>query len=87
MFPVHIQPFGGDPMAVRRRYCREVRIVGGIDKLTLLEDKSAIDAEIERRLPLMRDGGFIPLSDHGIVPGTPLDNVQYYVDRIRGLRF
>jgi len=87
MFPVQIQPMGADPMAFRKRYGKELRIFGGIDKLALTKDKATIDAEIERRLPLMREGGFIPLPDHLIVPGTPLENYVYYLNRIRELRF
>lgn len=86
MFPVQIQPMGTDPMALRRKYGKELRIIGGIDKLVLTQDEAAIDAEIERRLPLMREGGYIPLPDHLIVPGTPLKNYVYYLNRIRELR-
>jgi uroporphyrinogen decarboxylase len=87
MFPVQIQPMGADPMAFRRQYGKGLRIIGGIDKLVLTQDEAAIDAEIERRLPLMREGGFVPLPDHLIVPGTPLKNYVYYLNRLRELRF
>ena len=87
MFPVEIGAWGADPMALRKQYGNELRIYGGIDKLVLEKDKAAIDAEIERRLPLMAAGGFIPLPDHLITPGTPLENMRYYHDRIGALRF
>jgi len=87
IFPVQIQPMGTDPMELRRKFGYELRLIGGIDKLELRKDEAAIDAEIERRLPLMREGGFIPLPDHLIVPGTPLKNYVYYLNRLRALRF
>ena len=87
MFPVQISPMNADPMAFRKRYGKELRIIGGIDKLEIVKGKAAIDAEIERRLPIMREGGFIPLPDHLIVPGTPIENYKYYIERIRELRF
>ena len=87
MFPIEIGTWHADPMAFRRQYGKELRVIGGIDKLVLEQDHAAIDAEIERRKPLMADGGFIPLPDHLITPGTPLDNCRYYLDRIRELRF
>lgn len=87
MFPVEIGAWQADPMAFRRRYGKELRIIGGIDKLVLERDRHAIDAEIERRKPLMREGGFVPLPDHLITPGTPLDNYQYYLKRVQELRF
>lgn len=87
LFPVEIGTWRADPMAMRRKYGKELRIIGGIDKLALERDSAAIDAEIARRKPLMAEGGFIPLPDHLITPATPLKNVQYYLDRIRELRF
>ena len=51
------------------------------------EVQRAWDAEIERRLPLMRNGGFINMPDHLITPGVSLENYKYYLDQIRNLRF
>jgi len=87
MFPIEIGTWQADPMAYREQYGRELRVYGGIDKLQLTKGREAIDAEIQRRLPLMRAGGFVPLPDHLIVPGTPLEDYRYYLDRIRELRF
>ncbi len=87
MFPVEIGTWRADPMALRRKYGKDLRIFGGIDKLALERGPAAIDAEIERRKPLMAEGGFVPLPDHLITPDTPLKNVQYYLERIRELRF
>lgn len=86
MFPVEIGVWKADPMAFRRRYGRELRIIGGIDKLEIAKGKAAIDAELERRLPLMRDGGFIPLPDHLIVPGTSVENYRYYFEALKAMQ-
>lgn len=86
-FPIEIGTWNADPMAYRRQYGKELRIIGGFNKLVLEQGRPAIDAEIERRLPLMRDGGFVVLPDHLITPGTPLDDYTYYLERIRALRF
>ncbi len=85
-FPVEIGTWGADPMAYRRRFGRELRIVGGFNKLVLEHGRAAIDAEIDRRLPLMREGGFVMMPDHLITPGVPLDDYKYYLDRVRTLR-
>jgi hypothetical protein len=87
LFPIEIGTWQADPMNFRRRYGRQLRIFGGIDKRALARGRKAIDAEIERRIPLMKEGGFIPLPDHLIIPGTPLKDYKYYIDRIRKLRF
>ena len=87
MFPIEIGTWQADPMEFRKRHGRGCRIFGGIDKRALAQGRDAIDAEIQRRIPLMKDGGFIPLPDHLIQPGTPLDDYRYYLDKMRELRF
>jgi len=87
IFPIEIGTWQADPMAYRKKYGRECRIFGGIDKRALAQGREAIDAEIQRRIPLMKDGGLIPLPDHLIIPGTPLKDYKYYLDRLRELRF
>ncbi len=87
MFPLEIGVWEADPMAFRKKYGRELRIIGGIDKRAISKGKTAIDEEIERRLPLMMEGGFIPLPDHLITPDTSLENYLYYLEAIRALRF
>jgi hypothetical protein len=87
MFPVEIGTWNADPMALRKQHGAELRFIGGINKLVLERDRKAIDDEIERRKPIMAEGGFIPMPDHLITPDTPLDNYRYYLDRIRALRF
>ena len=73
-------------MEYRRRYGKELRIIGGINKLELEKGPAAIDAEIERRTPLMKDGGLVPMPDHLITPGTSLENYKYYLEKMRELR-
>ncbi len=85
-FPIEIGTWNADPMEYRKKYGKEMRIIGGFNKLELEKGPAAIDAEIERRIPLMRDGGFIIMPDHLITPGTSLDNYRYYLERIRTLR-
>ena len=87
MFPIEIGVWQADPMAFRRQYGKELRIFGGIDKGVLYHGPEAIDAEIARRIPLMKDGGFIPLPDHLIPPGVPIENYKYYLQAIADLRF
>jgi len=87
MFPIEIGTWKADPMALRNKFGRDLHIIGGIDKLELEKDPAAIDAEIERRIPLMKAGGFMPMPDHLITPGTSLVNYKYYLDKIRTLRF
>jgi hypothetical protein len=87
MFPIEIGVWEADPMAFRRKYGTDLRIIGGIDKKVLYHGPEAIDAEIQRRVPLMKEGGYIPLPDHLIPPGVTIENYQYYINAVKALKF
>ena len=72
-------------MALRRRYGRQLRLMGGIDKRAMAAGPGAIDAELARVVPLLREGGFIPWCDHHVPPDVSLANYQYYVRRVQDL--
>ena len=55
---------------------------GGIDKRILATTKDAIDRELERILPAMRErGGYIPTCDHDVPEEVPLENYLHYRKR------
>lgn len=85
-FPIEVGPWHADGMAYRRRYGRELRIIGHFDKLTLEHSQAAVLQELERLRPLMRDGGYILMPDHLITPGVSLDMYRWYLDQVRKLR-
>jgi uroporphyrinogen decarboxylase len=70
-----------DPLAIREKYGRALRLWGGVDKRELTRDKAAIDAHLRSLLPLVEDGGFIPTVDHLVPPDVPLENFNYYMER------
>jgi uroporphyrinogen decarboxylase len=72
---------------MRERYGKELRIIGGYNKLALERGREAIKAEFDRHIPLMKEGGYIILPDHLITPDTPLEDYRYYLELVRNLRF
>ncbi len=74
---------GMEPADVRRRFGREVRMIGGVDKRIVAAGKEAIRAELERLLPLMREGGFVPKIDHSVSSDISWDNFRHYVETLR----
>jgi uroporphyrinogen decarboxylase len=86
MFPVEIGAWNYDPQTLRKKFGRNLRLFGGIDKLELTRGRGAIDAEIARRVPLMKEGGYVPLPDHFIIPGTPLEDYRYYLAKLGEVR-
>lgn len=87
ILPFEVGVWNADPMDYRRRFGKDLRILGGIDKRVLYQTVKDIDDEIERRIPLMQEGGYVPMIDHLIPPDVNIENYRYYLDRIRSLRF
>ncbi|MFA6107302.1 MAG: uroporphyrinogen decarboxylase family protein [Candidatus Latescibacterota bacterium] len=87
LFPLEPGTWGATPEHVRERFGRELRIVGGYDKLALEKGPAAIEAELERHRDLARQGGLVLMPDHLITPGTSLANYRYYLEQVRRLRF
>jgi uroporphyrinogen-III decarboxylase len=78
--PFEVQA-GMDVTEVRRRYGRELRIWCGIDKRALVRGRDAIEAELARVAPLMKEGGYVAGLDHGVPPDVSFENYCYYMER------
>ena len=82
-----ISPFevqaGMDVLSVRKKYGRGLRIWGGVDKRVLAEGPAAIDKELRRIEPLIRDGGYIPMLDHSATPDISYSNYCYYLQQLK----
>jgi len=83
MFPIEVGTWRADIRPWREQFGKELRGVGGMDKVVFAHDRAAVDAEIERLKPLVEMGGFIPCPDHRIAPDAEWDNVRYYCDKMR----
>jgi len=61
----------------------DLGIFGGIDKRVLAQGRDAIDAMLERIIPVMRErGGYIPTCDHGVPEEVPYGDYLYYRRRV-----
>jgi len=78
MFPLEIAA-GTDPFQLRRDYGQEVLLLGGVNKRELAKDKQAIRAEVDRIVPLVEQGGYIPHVDHRVPPDVSYENYLYYL--------
>lgn len=85
MFPIEVGTWRASVAPWRERFGRELRGVGGMDKVVFSHDRAAVDAEVERLRPLVDLGGYIPCPDHRIAPDAEYDNVRYYCDRMRAV--
>lgn len=77
MFPIEVRS-GSDPVGLRRRYGKQILLLGGYDKTALLRGREDILAELKRLAPIVEEGGFVPHVDHRVPAGVPLENYLYY---------
>jgi len=70
-----------DVVAIGREY-PDLAILGGFDKRILAQGKDAIDREVERIFPVMRErGGYSPTCDHGVPPEVTWQAFLHYRER------
>ena len=76
-----------DPIRLRKKFGRSLRLWGGVDKRVLAKSPEAIDAHLRELAPLIKQGGFIPTVDHTVPPDVSWKNFQYYMNsKLRLLR-
>jgi uroporphyrinogen decarboxylase len=76
---------GMDAARLRRQYGRQIVMWGNVDKRALARGRAAIDAEMARLAPVVEQGGFIPLVDHGVPDDVPYENYLYYLAQRKGV--
>ena len=74
-----------DPVRLREKYGRQLRLWGGVDKRELAKDTKAIDDHLRHLAPLVEAGGFIPTVDHTVPPDVSWGNFCHYMERKRAL--
>ena len=84
LYPFEVQA-GMDVLAVRKKYGKDLRIWGGVDKRCLAGGPAAIDEELERIGPLIGEGGYVPMLDHSAPPDIPFQNYCYFLKKLEGM--
>ncbi|MCX6993975.1 MAG: hypothetical protein NT011_12650 [Kiritimatiellaeota bacterium] len=68
------------PQAWRKRFGKDLRLWGGVDKRELAKGPEAIRRHLREFIPLIEQGGFIPTVDHTVPPDVSWDNFRIYMD-------
>lgn len=79
LFPFEVMG-GGHPSALLNEFGKDLRIMGGIDKIQLIKGREAIKAYLESVAPLVARGGYIPFCDHRCPPDVNENDYLYYLD-------
>jgi hypothetical protein len=87
VLPFEVQA-GMDVRQFRRKYGKNLAIIGGLDKRLLVEAGAALESEINAKLPALLDlGGYIPALDHTVPPDVSLSNFRRYLQLLRSLPY
>jgi uroporphyrinogen decarboxylase-like protein len=83
----HLWPFevqsGMDVVKVHREYGKDLGIVGGLDKRVLVQGGAVMRREVDRVMPLVEDGGYIPELDHSVPPDVSWQNFCDYIEYLK----
>jgi uroporphyrinogen decarboxylase len=70
---------GMDVVQVRRQYGRAFAMLGGIDKRAVARGGEMMRREVDRVMPVVEDGGYIPELDHSAPPDISWRNMNEYM--------
>ena len=71
-----------DPLAIRKEF-PTLQMIGGVNKLSIMEGGSLIDDEIEKVKRLIKCGGYIPSFDHSVPPTVSYQNYMKYITKLK----
>ncbi|MGC8832162.1 MAG: uroporphyrinogen decarboxylase family protein, partial [Thermoproteota archaeon] len=77
MFPIEAKYTS--PVRLREKYGNKILLMGGVNKLALIEGPNSIDEEMRNLSQLVKEGGYIPMVDHRVPPDVSLSNYVYYL--------
>ncbi len=86
IFPLESQANNMDGYYLRQRYGKKLLLGGGIAKEAVISGPDAIDKEIARLMPLIKEGGYLPALDDMVTPDMSFENYSYFINKIREIR-
>jgi uroporphyrinogen decarboxylase len=69
---------GNDLPAYHRQFGKAMAYSGGVDKRAMAKGGQAIRDEIDRLMPAIKGGGYLPSCDHGVPPDVSWPNFLEY---------
>ncbi|MCX6374473.1 MAG: hypothetical protein NTU88_00285, partial [Armatimonadetes bacterium] len=74
-----------DIVAFRERFGRKMGYVGGVDKRAMAAGGTVIEAEMQRLVPVIKGGGYIPGCDHAVPADVSWPSFISYSGRLAEL--
>ena len=83
IFPIEVGVWEADPVALRQRFGKDLKMMGGVDKHVIAQGQDAVRRHLEHLEPLVQEGGYIPMPDHRIPPSCSLADFRSYLRTFR----
>jgi uroporphyrinogen decarboxylase len=77
---------GMDARQVRKKFGKNLIIIGNIEKRAVAKGKREIDEELAKVRELLKHSGYFPNVDHVIPPDIPYQNAKYRFDQIKNMK-
>ena len=84
IFPIEVAS-GMDPIKLRKKYGKDLILVGGIDKREIAKGKAEIDIQVAKVKTLIKDGGYFVNGDHHFPEDISYENMVYLINEINDL--
>lgn len=83
VFPCDVNA-GMDVVKMRQEYGKDLVLMGGIDKRAVAKGGKIMREEVDRVIPIVEKGGYIPHLDHGAPPDISWQNMSKYMNYLMG---
>lgn len=74
---------GMNPVDLRKKYGKKIKMMGGIDKRELSKGKEDIRKEVMAKIPVIEQGGYIPQIDHSVSSDISFENYSYFINLLK----
>ncbi len=71
------------PVNVMKSWSKKIVVQGNLDPFVLLTNKEIIEKKVNKIISNFREGNLIFNLGHGILPNTPIENVEFLVNYVR----
>ena len=80
MFPIEVGKWKANPDDLRKKFGRNLRIFGAIDKNFIFGPEEKLREHLQSLKPCVDEGGFIPIPDHRIPPQVSYRQMCRYIE-------
>jgi uroporphyrinogen decarboxylase len=71
------------PISIMKKFQDKITVQGNLDPVIMLCDKNILEVKLQNIMDNLSENPFIFNLGHGILPTTPIENVEFLVDYIR----